>query len=67
MAEKSTTSDDVTGTMEFEEEWFAWLESPELRASRGLPEINFVGLLGAKIAEPVEIRYSDEKVHDRGL
>ena len=62
--EEPATDNEVIGTVQFEEEWFADLESPELLLSAGLPKIDFVGSVKARQeVEPIMIRYSDEEAH----
>jgi hypothetical protein len=64
VAEKPATDDVVIRTVQFEEERFADLESPELLLSAGLPEIDFVEPVQAgQEVEPVTIRGSDKEAH----
>jgi hypothetical protein len=65
VAEEPATDDVVIGTVQFEEKWFADLESPELLLSTGLSEVDFVEPLQAgQEVEPIAIRDSDEEVHE---
>jgi hypothetical protein len=65
VAEEPATDDVVIGTVQFEEERLAHLESPELLLSAGLPKIDFVEPVQARQeVEPITIRNSDEEAHE---
>jgi hypothetical protein len=63
VAEVPTTGNDVSWAMQFKQKRFAGLQCAELSIAGRLPEVNLVRLLGAEIAEPIVIGYSDKEPH----
>src|SRR5688572_22726833 len=61
MAKHTATDDEVVRRMELEEEQFANGHGLETAIAAGLPEIDFVGLVGRQTFKPVTVSDGDEE------
>ena len=63
--EETTTNDEVVWCVQFEEKWFARLQSAEPGSSTRFPEVDLFRFDGLQIFEPVAVGYANVEFHFR--